>query len=215
MSRVGRLLDNPVLFHAGRFLLVGSQQATKRLLREHLAVSADEAVLDVCCGIGEFCEAVDGTYVGIDLNPKFIEHARRKYQVTKTKTFEVGNATCLPFPEKHFDKSMVINALHHFPDDGAVRLLLEIRRVTRRLVVIIDADGAPRGIMRRMLVAIDRGKFMRAREVLASVIGRVFEIDQIVRFEVGLYTEFLFRCPVDSRIGEIPSVSVTRPDGWR
>jgi len=212
MSRLERLLDNPALFYAGRFILVGRQLATRRLLREHLGTTPDEVVLDVCCGIGEFAEAVDGTYVGIDWNDKFIDQARRKYQQSSAKTFQVGNAMRLPFPEKHFDKAMLVNALHHFPDDGAVRLLSEIRRVTRRLVLIIDADGTPKGLLRRLLVAIDRGKFMRSLKDLSSVIGRVFEIEQVVCFEVGLYTEFLFRCPVDATAGQFCHPTSTRPE---
>jgi ubiquinone/menaquinone biosynthesis C-methylase UbiE len=147
----------------------------------------------------------------VDLNPKFIDYARRKYGHAKAKTFEVGNATFLRFPEKHFDKAIVINALHHFPDDEATRLLSEIRRVTRRLAVIVDADGAPKGLLRRMLVGIDRGKFMRSLEGLSSVIGKIFEIDEVVRFEVGPYSEYLFRCSVD---GELSSPSLAEPTGW-
>ena len=211
MNTLGSLLDNPTLFCSGRFLLVGRQRLTKRLLQEHLKTGPDETVLDVCCGIGEFSEGIEAAYVGVDLNPKFIDYARRKYRHVRTKTFEVGNATSLRFAEKYFDKAIVINALHHFSDDEATRLLSEIRRVTRRLVIIVDADGAPKGLLRRMLVAIDRGKFMRNLEGLSLVISNVFKIEKIVRFDVGFYTEFLVRCPIDATAGLFCYPAATRP----
>ena len=86
-----------------------------------------------------------------------------------------------------------------------------MRRVTRQLVVIIDADGSPMGLLPRMLVRVDRGKFMRTLEGLSSVIGEVFEIDQIVRFNVGLYTQFLFRCRTDGMAGQFSCALAARP----
>ena len=198
MAQVARALDNPALFYAVRFLLVGRQRPTKRLLRSHLATAPRETVLDVCCGIGEFAEAVDAQYFGIDLNPRFIERARSKYRGSQMRTFEVGDVAQLYFPDNHFDKAIVVNTLHHFSDDDAARLLSEIRRVTRHLVIIVDADGTPRGIIRRILLGMDRGGFMRTPEDLSALIGRVFQIEQSIRFQVGLYTELLFRCPVDA-----------------
>jgi len=66
-----------MVFHAARFLLVGRQSRTKSLLREHLGTVPGEYVLDVCCGVGEFAEVVDGQYLGVDLNPRFIQQARQ------------------------------------------------------------------------------------------------------------------------------------------
>lgn len=195
--RVLRVLDRPTVFHAARFLLVGPQRPLKRMVREQLAAGPDEAVLDVCCGIGELAGIIDAQYVGVDLNARFVERARRRHRGSSTKAFEVGDVMRLRFPDKHFDKAILINSLHHFPDDEAVRLLAEVRRVTRRLVVVVDADGTPRGIIRRALLAMDRGRYMRKPDELSGLIGRVFPIQERIQFEAGLYTEVLFRCGVE------------------
>ena len=195
-ASVWQLLDRPAVFHAARFMLVGSQRATKRLLREHLAAGAEETVLDVCCGVGEFAEAVTGRYVGVDLNERFIQGARRRHAGDDRKRFEVADVLGSQYPAGHFDKAMLVNSLHHFSDEEATRLLIELRRITRTLIVVVDADGTPRGVVRRLLLAMDRGHFMRTPARLAEVVGRVLPIARTVTFEVGLYGEVLLRCPL-------------------
>lgn len=193
-ARVWRLLDHPTIFHVARFALVGHQRLTKDLLRQHLAVTPDETVLDVCCGVAEFASAVEGRYVGVDVNERFIQRARQRYAHAPTKAFEVGDVMRLGYPARHFDKAMIVNSLHHFSDEDAGRLLSEVRRITRGRVVIVDADGMPRGPVRRALVALDRGRFMRSPRELAALVARVFAIEETVAFDVGLYTEVLLRC---------------------
>lgn len=194
-SRVWHALDNPAVFHAARYALVGGQRITRRLLAEHLAVSGDETVLDVCCGVGEFAGVVGCGYVGIDLNERFVGQARRRYAGDPRKRFKVGNVMRLDYPAGHFDKAMIVNSLHHFSDDDVVRLLTEARRVTRRKVIVVDADGTPLGLVRRTLIALDRGRFMRSPEGLAALVRQVLPVERTVRFDVGLYTEILLSCP--------------------
>jgi ubiquinone/menaquinone biosynthesis C-methylase UbiE len=192
--RVRSVLDSPGLFAAFRFLLVGAQSRTHALVRQTLDVDPTERVLDVCCGIGEFARDVDAQYVGIDLNPRFIETASSRYAGSPGKNFRVMDALQMEFPDKSFDRCIFINGLHHFSDADGRRLLREIRRVTRRGVIIIDADGTPRGVVRRALLAADRGEWMRTPDALRSLIGEAFEIREVVRFDVGLYTELLHVC---------------------
>lgn len=191
--RPSDLLDDPRLFHAFRVMLVGSQAPTRRVLREELSgVGGD--VLDVCCGTGEFASSVEAGYLGVDLNARFIARARARYRGRPATSFEVGDVTRLPFPDRHFAASMCVNSLHHFSDDAAVGVLSEMRRVTRGRVLVVDADGTPRGVVRRALLALDRGRFMRPPARLGALVERVFAVETTRRWDVGLYTEVLFRC---------------------
>ena len=205
MRSVWQLLDRPAIFHAARFALVGHQGLTKRLLHEHLAAGPDETVLDVCCGIGEFAEAVSGRYVGVDVNERFIRGARRRYAGDGRKSFEVGDVLRLPYPARHFDKAIVVNSLHHFSDAEATRLLTELRRITRRLILVVDADGTPRGVVRRLLLALDRGRFMRTPARLAGVVGRVLPVARTITFDVGLYGQVLLCCPLTESPAPAPA----------
>jgi ubiquinone/menaquinone biosynthesis C-methylase UbiE len=192
--RLRAVLDVPALFHGVRFLLVGRQTQTRELLRRYLDVRPGERVLDVCCGVGEFAGDVDGDYTGIDLNPRFVEAARHRYAGSPGRRFCVMDATRMEFPDQCFDKCLFVNGLHHFSDSDAVRVLSEIRRVTRERVVIVDADGTPRGLVRRILLASDRGDWMRTPASLQQLVGSVLPIRRSVSFRVGLYAELLFVC---------------------
>ncbi len=188
------VLDHPALFSGFRFLLVGRQELTHRLLRAHLDPRPDDLVLDVCCGIGEFASDVPSAYLGIDLNPRFVAAATRRYTGAPGKAFQVMDALAMTFPDKHFTKALFVNGLHHFSDEHARRLLAELRRVTRERVVVIDADGTPRGLLRRALLAADRGDWMRGREALTALVRSALPVSAVVPFEVGIYAEVLYEC---------------------
>ena len=191
---IERALDHPALFYAVRFLLVGRQGPTKRRLRALLQARPGETVLDVCCGIGEFAGCVDASYLGVDLNPLFVARARAAHRSSPDKRFAVGDATDLRFPDGHFDRAMAVNCMHHFGDDVGERVLREIRRVTRGPVLVVDIDGTPRGVVRRSLLAMDRGAHVRTPERLAALVRRVLDVEVEARWDVGLYTEVAFRC---------------------
>ena len=98
------------------------------------------------------------------------------------KDFEVTDVNQLQYPSGHFDKAIMINGLHHFSDQEATHLLTSIRHVTKSLVIIIDIDGSPKGLIRRALVAMDRGRFMRNPSDLETLIARVFTIEEVMTF---------------------------------
>jgi ubiquinone/menaquinone biosynthesis C-methylase UbiE len=192
------MLDTPALFAAIRYPLVGRQRRTRELVRRHLDVKPGERVLDICCGIGEFAGEVSGEYLGIDLNPAFVEAATRRWMGTARKTFRVMDALRMDLSERHFDRTMWINGLHHFSDEDAARVLREIARVTRTRALIIDPDGTPRGLVRRALLAADRGDWMRTPEAQRRLIGSILPIRDVVTYRVGFYTEVLYDCGVPS-----------------
>jgi ubiquinone/menaquinone biosynthesis C-methylase UbiE len=91
-------------------------------------------VLEVGCGTGtdllQFARG--GAYVtGIDLTPRSIEIARRRFEVYGCKgEFAIGDAENLGFPDESFDAVYSFGVLHHTPDTK--RAIDEAHRVLRR-----------------------------------------------------------------------------------
>ena len=193
---VRAMLDLPALFTVVRYPIVGRQRRTRELIHAHLDAKAGERVLDICCGLGEFAGEVSSEYLGIDLNPRFIEAAARRWSGAPRKSFRVMDALRMDLPDRHFDRTMWINGLHHFSDEDAVRLLREIGRVTRTRALIIDPDGTPGGLVRRATLAADRGDWIRTPEAQRQLIGSVLPIREVVTYRVGFYAEVLFDCGV-------------------
>src|SRR5688500_14546669 len=89
-ERLLALLDHPALFNLSQLLISGGQRATKRWAKAWLNARPEHHILDVGCGTGEFAPLFqsakyeirstnEGRYLGVDLNPQYIEYARKRY----------------------------------------------------------------------------------------------------------------------------------------
>lgn len=114
-------------------------------------------VLDVACGTGVmipfYFKAGVGEVVGIDLSPKMIEVAERKFSSDRRAKFLVGDAVQSGLEEK-FDSIVVFNAWPHFIHPlKAISAFAKLLRPSGRLVIAHDkgreqlnrihAGGAP------------------------------------------------------------------------
>jgi len=184
------------VFAGFRYLLVGRQTPVRRLIGSHLQPRPHERVLDVCCGVGQFAEEVSGRYVGVDLSISFVRAGASRFKGDPQKRFAVMDALQLSFPDRVFDKAMCLAALHHFSDEASRRVLAEMRRVTRRRILIMDADGKPRRRLQRALVATDRGRWMRAPSDLEALVRSVLPVARVVPVRIGLYDVVVYDCPL-------------------
>jgi SAM-dependent methyltransferase len=98
----------------------------------------DRKILVAGCGTGLFEEWLAKRIrvremVGVDLSIRMIELARKRCTGIENVRFLVADIDILPFPNRHFDVCVVIDALHHVPDDA--RTLREFSRVATDLVL--------------------------------------------------------------------------------
>jgi ubiquinone/menaquinone biosynthesis C-methylase UbiE len=122
-------------------------QASKRLMLERAGLAPGAAVLDVGCGPGddlfEIAEHVgaDRRLVGLDASEVMVAEARRRSEERGLPiTFEVGEATALPFADGTFDVCRAARVLEHLDDPSGA--LAEMARVTRPdgRIVVFDFD---------------------------------------------------------------------------
>jgi SAM-dependent methyltransferase len=98
-----------------------------------LCVSSGARWLDVCCGSGVVTEAIaefcsPGSIVGIDASPAQIAFARM-HRTRSGITFELSDATAVPFPDANFDAAVCGLGLNYISEPA--RALQEMQRVTR------------------------------------------------------------------------------------
>ncbi len=101
-----------------------------------------EKVLDVCTGTGELALTFvrrGADVVGVDIAPEMLRRAAAK-QSSARPTWMVMDAIELAFASESFDISVLSLALHHMPETVQWHILKELRRVTRKCLVIVEPN---------------------------------------------------------------------------
>lgn len=181
---VERVSDHPVLFIFIRGILENDFKAIRAVIRRELRLGRGLRSLDLGCGPGAFSglfEADD--YVGVDMNPRYIDYARR----ARKGTFVLGDARKLELPDARFDQALIFGLLHHLSDDDVRAVLGEVRRLLApggRTLVIEDIPAVSKlNLIGHLIHNVENGEHIRPVEEyrkLYSEFGRV-EREEVLR----------------------------------
>lgn len=88
---------------------------------KQLCKGRTDRILEIGCGQGVGAKIIDDLfspqeYVGVDLDPKMIERARKKGHSLTNALFEQGDAASLPFNDSTFDLAVDFGIIHHIPN---------------------------------------------------------------------------------------------------
>lgn len=90
--------------------------------------------------------------VATDFHPEVLAVAREQTRGTDI-VVERADALSLPYGDREFDIAVCSLALHHFSPADALRLLAEMRRVSRRAMVVNDLERSRLGLAGAWLVS--------------------------------------------------------------
>ena len=140
----------------------------------HTNMQRVRSVLDVACGPGTNTGYFNSSrYLGIDLNPRYIEHARARYR----REFRVADAcTYRVSPNERFDFILVNSFLHHLPDSNVVEILSHLRKLLTpdgyiHILELVMPDNASPA---RWLARHDRGKYARPLQEWERICSEIF-----------------------------------------
>jgi SAM-dependent methyltransferase len=173
LRQVANVLDHQWLWCGFRQLLDltwGHYRKRFRLLDEWGVTGAGQSVLDVGCGSGEYAAAFHGPYTGIDLSPRYVAAARRRYP-GPDKSFRCADVATLADERRAYDVVVLVDFLHHFPDHTAAEILAAAARLARRQVVSLEPITEQTNPVGRALVGMDRGRHVRPRAAVANLLG--------------------------------------------
>jgi len=111
-------------------------------------------LLDVGCGTGRGVRAaLDMGYdaVGLDISPRLLEIAHQELSIPEQRLIQ-GDATNLPFPDKHFDVTCILGALHHSAQPD--RIITEMIRVTKKAMIVSDEGNHLAGGIKLILLRL-------------------------------------------------------------
>lgn len=153
---------------------------------KHNDLRTVQRVLDVGCGPGTNVRFFDhADYVGLDINPAYIERARKKYG---RKFLEADVCTYTPPPNEHYDFVLLNSLLHHIDDASSDRILHAVRDILEdgAHVHIIDLILPEQAGLARYMTQNDRGDYPRPDSQWRELLTRWFEPVVYESFPVGM-----------------------------
>jgi SAM-dependent methyltransferase len=110
-------------------------------------------ILVAACGPGSISTGppIDaaGQVFAFDISPDFVISCK---QVRPNWNICCGDVIHIPFQSKVFDVAVLYSALHHIPVDALV-VLTELKRVSNRLIIIVEGVVPEQGWLRSLLLA--------------------------------------------------------------
>jgi len=136
------------------------QRAVQRIFS---SLAGCHVVLDVPCGAGRFAKTLAGDrrrVIGVDSAREILVHAQRRAARSGVRAaFLQGDAARLPFAPDAVDAVFCNRLLHHIVKaDERAAILRELRRVSRRYLVVSFFDYQGFATVRRLLKALKGSK---------------------------------------------------------
>ena len=100
-------------------------------------LTSEMRALELACGTAQMTRRLSGNvreWIATDYAPNMVAAAQKHFSAANV-SYQVADATALPFPDSAFDAVIIANALHIMPEPEAA--LAEIRRVLKDDGVLI------------------------------------------------------------------------------
>jgi ubiquinone/menaquinone biosynthesis C-methylase UbiE len=195
---ISLLLSSPVFFNSIRNILAGDQTNTKNFVSKYLKENKVKTILDVGCGTGDFapCTPKNASYTGVDISEQYLDFAQKKYG-SKNKVFLNQDVTDINFySKKKYDGVLFVSMLHHLSDKELEKMLPVIKKITKGVIIIADIIPNPPGMLRKFLVKLDQGKYVRRQEAKLKILKKYFKVVHTEIIPSRLAVQFGVVCKV-------------------
>jgi SAM-dependent methyltransferase len=179
--------------------LIGGDACTRRLVAEVLRAQPGQRVLDVGCGPGRLLPFLPNvSYAGIDASASYLATARARFPQGRFEQLDL-EGDCSTFPDRDFDLILAFGLLHHLPDAPAARLFAFSRERLREGGRLVTLDGVywhGQHPVARLLISLDRGRFVRSASGYESLARSAFTNVETTRYENLLRIPYSHICLV-------------------
>ena len=157
------LIDNPVTWKFSRLVLEKAFGLySKRIqLMKNKGLHNNLSVLDIGCGIGQYSEITQGEYLGLDINNRYINYARKKYK-HHNHSFRCADVTVIVKELTKYDLVLMTDFLHHIPSQQCINLLNVCSQLVNKIVINFEPVIEQSNPVGRWVNRHDRGKYVRS-----------------------------------------------------
>lgn len=166
-----KILDNTIVWELSRSSLdIFFSLYRKRIdkMKNWELLEKDISIIDIGCGIGQYSNMTEGRYLGIDLQPKYIEYCMKKYKNTN-KSFRCADAASIASEKSKFDLVLMVDFLHHLSDDSVVKILKDASLLSNRYIVSFEPIIEQVNPIGRWFIDHDRGDYIRPKSSLLNL----------------------------------------------
>jgi len=168
-----RLLELPTVYKLQQ-QWVGSDRIRRVYVADHLRASPGDVVMDIGCGTAEILDHLPPVhYLGLDANPAYIEAASARFRARGS--FRVLSVADMRLPEFAGKADLVIGIgiLHHLDDreaDTCCAVAMSLLKPRGRFVTVDGVFHPGQGVVRRVVLSVDRGRHVRTREAYLALV---------------------------------------------
>lgn len=152
-------------------------------------------VLDLGCGTGNLLNHIKPKeYLGVDINKKFIQLAKKKFP---DNDFKVLNLVKENLPNNNYDYVFIMNVLHHLSDKQVLGIFRKIKKWKKAKKLII-VESRPVGMVGNFLEGMDAGENFRDFADLLPLVRTFYSISRkkIVKAPFGTYQYQILYCNI-------------------
>ncbi len=169
-----KILKNTFAYRLSQNVVAPSALGAQTV-NEYLSTNQNSRILDLGCGYGEISQFFPSScnYLGVDLNASYIDYALRKRKRDNTE-FIVGDVSDIELRKRGpFDLVFLTGVLHHLSADQIKQLVSSSRELVSesgRFVAIEPVFTPDQGLIARLIIAADRGRYVRDVEGYESLL---------------------------------------------
>tara|TARA_Y100001958_G_C21234583_1_gene560750 strand:- start:533 stop:1159 length:627 start_codon:yes stop_codon:yes gene_type:complete len=174
-------LDLPYVYKLFQFLL-RKLNTNQRLFGEIIDIKKESVVLDCGCGPGTYRRYIDTkNYIGIDINRKHIELAKKNYPEDKFFAEDLFNIENVSL--ERIDSVVMIGILHHLDDETCKKLFKNLYNTISENGVINTLDPVyikNQRLLAKFLASKDKGNYVRDPESYLELVSKEYNINSYV-----------------------------------
>ena len=196
-----RILEMPIIYRAFQASL-SRPSGWPRVIKHYLRPLPGARYLDIGCGPGRLLDHLpkDVSYVGYDINPKYIEQAKELYGSRGTFFCRaVGTGEDERLTTGDFDYVLALALLHHLSDAEVKQLLAVVLRALKPggVFFTLDCVYVPnQSRIAKFLISRDRGTAVRTADGYTALLRSHFvEMETYATHDLLRvpYTHFMMR----------------------